>query len=134
MNNPTSDNSMTINTNTSNPTKKTVHIFLEKLIQDKFGVFIDVCHTQFDKKDPGFSAFGKPIRARTAVFAYASKTDAINAKLGIQVMPLSIATAECSVKDNFEKRVGLTKALQRLYRNLAAIDGLERYVEQNKKK
>jgi len=108
------------NITNNKPAKKNIHLYLESLINQKFGVFLEVHHTQFDKKNPGFSAYGKPLRARTAVLAYKTKEDAINVRNNPEIQPVSVAIAECSVNDPFEKRVGLSKALHRLYRNLAA--------------
>lgn len=109
--------------NTNKPAKNLVHIYLNDLINKAFGVTLEIHHTQFDDKNPGFSSYGKPIRARTAVLAYKTREDAIEAKKNPSsgVKPLTIAIAECSIKDSFNKRVGLTKALHRLYRNLAEL-------------
>ncbi len=110
------NNNNTKNKN-SNPPKKHVHIYLENLIREKFNVFLEVHHTQFSKTNPGHSVYGKPICARTMVAAYKTKEDVMNAKNW--VLPIAISSAECSLKDNFEKRVGLAKALHRLYRVLS---------------
>jgi hypothetical protein len=109
-----------MNITTNKPAKKNIHLYLESLINQKFGVFLEVHHTQFDKRNPGFSAHGKPLRARTAVLAYKTKEDAINVRNNLEIKPVAMAISECSISDNFEKRVGLSKALHRLYRNLAA--------------
>jgi hypothetical protein len=101
-------------------TSKTLHLYLEELIRTRFGVFLDIIHTQFTKEDPCFSAYGKPLRARTAVFAYKSKEDAIAVRENPEVKPVAMAISECSLNDQFNKRVGLQKALHRLYRELAA--------------
>jgi hypothetical protein len=102
------------------PAKASVHTYLEDLIRNRFGVFLDVVHTQFSKKSPGYSAYGKPLRARTAVFAYRSKEDAIAVRENPEIKPVGMAISECSVNDQFNKKVGLSKALHRLYRELAA--------------
>ncbi len=96
-----------------------VHVHLEKLIKDKFGVFLEVYHDQFNPPIKNYR--NKPIRARTTVMAYSSANDAVKAsKEPGSVIPVGIAHAECSANDVFEKRVGLAKAYHRLYRVLAA--------------
>ena len=103
------------------PAKKNVHVYLETLLKEKFGVFLEVYHTQFNPpvRLPGSNV---SIRARTAVMAYRSRAEAdiANAAPGT-VKPLAMATAECSIRDPFIKREGLRIALHRLYRELAAI-------------
>lgn len=105
---------------TTSPTKNQVHIFLENLIKDKFNVFIEVYHNQFDTpvRLPNSK---KLIRARTTVLAYSSAEDAMKAhnEPG-SVEAIALASSECSVNDQFVKRVGLQKALHRLYRELSS--------------
>ena len=103
------------------PAKNQVHIFLESLIKEKFGVFLEVYHNQFDPpvKLPNSR---KLIRARTTVMAYRSPEEAeLASKNPGTIKALAIASAECSVQDTFIKRVGLSKALHRLYRELSQI-------------
>lgn len=95
------------------------HVHLERLVKDKFGVYVEVFHDQFDP--PIKNHRNKPIRARTTVMAFKSVEDAKAASINPgSVDAVAIAVSECSSKDNFEKRVGLTKAYHRLYRVLAA--------------
>jgi hypothetical protein len=109
-------------TQNNKPAKNKVHVFLENLIKQKFGVFLEVYHTQFNPpvKLPNSR---KLIRARTTVMAY---KDAREAELASQnpgtIKPLALASAECSVQDTFIKRVGLQKSLHRLYRELSAVN------------
>lgn len=100
------------------PEKGKVHVFLENLIQQKFGVFLEVQHKQFEGNSV---TSGKPIRARTTVMAFSTKEDAKNFKTNNKIPFVSCAHSECSIHDNFSKKVGLTKALHRLYRNLAVM-------------
>ena len=104
---------------TNKPAKNQAHIFLESLIQQKFGVFLEVRHDQFPTPIR-IPCSNKTIRARTVVFAYQNRDDAfINSTNPGTVRPVSMAIAECSERDQFVKRVGLYKALHRLHRNLA---------------
>ena len=102
------------------PAKNKVHVFLESLIKEKFGVFLEVYHNQFDPPVK-LKNSRKLIRARTTVMAY---KDAREAELASRnpgtIKPLALASAECSVQDTFIKRVGLQKSLHRLYRELSA--------------
>jgi hypothetical protein len=115
-----------MNITANKPTKDRIHTYLEDLIRNRFGVFLDVHHTQFTKENPGFSAYGKPLRARTAVFAYKSKEDAIAVRDNPEIKPVCVAISECAISDQFNKKVGLSKSLHRLYRELAAKEKMEK--------
>jgi hypothetical protein len=107
--------------NTSTSTKKKdkfhPHVHLENLIKNKFGLFIEVNHRQFDP--PTLNFRDKPIRARTTVRAFKSIEDAKNFFQKKGVFAVAGAISECSIHDNFVKRVGLQKALHRLYREIS---------------
>jgi len=114
-----------MNTQNNKPATNKVHIFLENLVKQKFGVFLEVYHTQFNPpvKLPNSR---KLIRARTTVMAYRNAEEAEQAsKNPGTIKPIALASAECSVGDNFVKRVGLQKSLHRLYRELSAISKAE---------
>jgi len=56
------------------------------------------------------------------VAAYKSKEDAIMAhKNKGSITPILTTVAECSAGDSFVKKVGLAKALHRMYRELSAV-------------
>lgn len=98
------------------------HVHLERLVKEKFGVYIEVFHDQFNP--PILNYRNKPIRARTTVMAFKSAEDAKAASVHPgSVTAVAVATSECSVNDTFEKRIGLTRAYSRLYRVLAARNG-----------
>lgn len=96
------------------------HVFLENILKDTFGVYLEVYHTQF--KEPISISRNKRIRARTVVMAYRSKEEALAscANPGT-VKPLAITSAECSIEDQFVKKIGLEKAYRRLYKQLVNI-------------
>ena len=108
-----------MNTLTNNqPAQNQVHIFLESLIKQNFGVFLEVYHTQF--KEPVLNSRRKLIRARTAVMAYRNAEEAEQASNNPgTIEPVAFSVSECSVNDQFVKRVGLQKSLHRLYRELS---------------
>lgn len=108
-----------MNTNTTNTTSEfKKHVFLENLCREKFGVFLEVQHVRFDTPISNYR--NKPIIARTMVAAYRSKEEAIAAnKNKGTINPICITTSECALGDQFVKRVGLAKALERMYRVLA---------------
>lgn len=93
------------------------HVHLEKLIKSKFGVILEVRHETYSKSAPASTRSGKPIVGSTSVFAFKSKEDAIAWRDGT-VKPLASAVAKCGINDTFTKVNGLTRALNRLYRNL----------------
>ena len=94
------------------------HIYLENLCRDKFGVFLEVQHTRFT--EPVLNHRNKYITARTMVAAYRSKEDAIQAnKNPGTIAPICITTSECALGDQFIKKLGLAKALHRMYRVLS---------------
>jgi hypothetical protein len=94
------------------------HVHLERLVKEKFGVYVEVFHDQFNP--PILNHRNKPIRARTTVMAFRNIEDAKAASQNPgSVQAIALASSECSVNDTFEKRVGLTKAYSRLYRELA---------------
>lgn len=96
------------------------HVYLDQLIKDKFGVFLEIYHDQFSPPIPNYRR--KLIRARTTVMAFASAEDATKAhKNPGTVIPIAISSSECSEGDIFIKRVGLEKALRRLYRQLSEL-------------
>lgn len=96
------------------------HTYLEGLIRDKFGVFLEIHHDRFPT--PIKNHRNKLISARTMVAAYKSKEDAILAhKNKGTITPILTTVSECSAADQFVKKVGLAKALHRMYRELAAV-------------
>lgn len=99
-----------MNTNIPNPTH--VHEKLATLIKQRFNVFLEVNHSRFSS--PVTIDQNADITAITTVAAYQSLEDARS-----QRNPVGLARAFCSVHDRFERRRGLTIALQRLYRQLA---------------
>jgi len=100
-------------------TKFEPHIYLESLIREKFGVFLEIHHDRFDTPVKNYR--DKFIIARTMVAAYKSKEDAIQAhKNKGSITPIVTTISECSVGDSFIKKVGLAKALHRMYRDLAS--------------
>lgn len=94
------------------------HVYLEKLINSKFGVFLEIHHDRFSP--PIKNHRNKLISARTMVAAYKTKEEAISVKKkqGV-IVPICVSASECSVEDQFEKKIGLTKALNRMYRHLS---------------
>lgn len=108
-------------TQNNKPAKNKVHIFLENLVKQKFGVFLEVYHTQFPEpvKLPNSR---KLIRARTTVMAFKSAEEAEQAsKNPGSVQALAIASAECKIEDQFIKKIGLQIALRKIYRELSLI-------------
>ncbi len=106
-----------------NKPKFLVHNYLENLVKEKFGVFVDITHEQYNP--PIKNPRNKMIKARTSVFAYNNVQEAITASKEFHssatatVFPLAVAHSECAIGDVFVKRDGLTRALRRLYRDLA---------------
>jgi hypothetical protein len=95
------------------------HVYLDSLIKQKFNVFLEIYHDQFNPPIPNYRR--KLIRARTTVMAFKSAEDAMLAhKNPGTITPVAIASSECSAEDVFVKRVGLQKSLHRLYRQLSA--------------
>jgi hypothetical protein len=99
--------------------KQHIHVMLEELIREKFNVFLEIHHDRFSPPVKNYR--NKFIIARTTVAAYKSKEDAIMAhKNKGSVMPIITTVSECSIGDQFIKKVGLAKALHRMYRELSA--------------
>jgi hypothetical protein len=105
---------------TNKPAKDKVHVYLEELFKEKFGVFLEIHHTQFNPP-VRLPHSRKTIRARTAVMAYKDRAevDIANSAPGT-VKPLAITESCCAANDVFVKREGLRLALHRLYRELSA--------------
>lgn len=99
-----------MNTNIKNPIH--IHEKLATLIKQKFGVFLEVNHSRFSY--PVTIDQNADIIAITTVTAYENLEDARSQRNAV-----GFARAFCAVRDRFERRKGLTLALQRLYRQLA---------------
>lgn len=102
------------------PAKGQAHVFLQSLIEQKFGVFLEIQHDQF-KTPVRIPCSNRTIRARTVVSAYNNREEAfINVTNPGTVRPVAFAISECSLADQFVKKEGLRLALHRLYRELSA--------------
>lgn len=87
------------------------HVHLANLIQNRFGAHIELTHTPVNGE---LSSRNQPLSHITTAIAYPSIADA---KKHENV--LGIGRAMCVKGDRFERKVGATVALRRLYRDLA---------------